>query len=728
MNQDRQLWSSWAARLVTAVLLVFLSSWSYGGGTRTFDLDGFRDLEGLQLQGIALSESGGLIPGPIYKPRIGPGLPVVWKAISDEEGTVYAVGGDPGTLLRLPARGEGEILLQVEEAELTALAQLPGGDLVVASSPGGRVIHLSPDGNRLHVMETGSRYVWDLLAAADGSLWIAAGDPGAVFHWRPGAEPVRVADLGNEQGRCLAAARGNAVLLGTAGQGRVLRVERAGAMKVLLVTDFPEVVDLSTDQDGAIYMALSRPTPGNGGGPATGRANDDAPGKPPNGAGGGDFNGGGPLSGMVARLDGEGQFTELWRSADETPITLLVRPHGEILVGCTPGGVVRAIHAPSVARLVARMRAASVTHLSLAPGGGVIVATGGLGAVGILEDGAGPAGVAVSPVHDAGMGARYGAARWWLRQGRPADVQISLRSGPTSRPDGNWTRWSPWRDDGVAAPAAPPGRYLQWRMQLQRPERGPGPEVAGVQVSYLPMNHPPVISLVEVLPPGVVLELLPAPPGQGAAPAGSPAAQALAGGTANFPQPIVRVRPSWQAGQRTVRWEARDADDDPLRARLLLRADGETEFLPLAEDLNDSFFVFSEGRLADGGYVIEVEVSDSPGNTAPRARASRRETSRFEVDRTPPRIESLAWKQGSSGWHFAFTVEDRLGSQQVVRMALDGGPLMMVLPLDGVEDTPYEEYGVDLPAAAAGLHVVVVEAQDKAGNSATRRLRFTSQK
>ncbi|MCZ6747499.1 MAG: hypothetical protein O7C74_09815 [Acidobacteria bacterium] len=727
MNSDRQQWRPWAARVVTALLLVSLFSWSHGGGTRTYDLDGFHDLEGLQLQGIAISESDGLLPGPVYEPRIGPALPIVWKALADEEGTVFAVGGDPGTLLRLPAHGEGEILLQVEEAELTALALLPGGDLVVASSPGGRVMHLSAAGSRRHVMETGSRYVWDLLAAGDGSLWIAAGDPGAVFHWRPGSEPVRVADLGSEQARCLAPAPGDAVLVGTAGEGKVLRVERAGAMKVLLATDFPEVVDISTDPDGALYMALSRPTPRKGGGPATGRVGNGAPAKPPAGVGAGKRNGGEPAIGMVARLDVEGQFTELWRSTDETPMALLVRAHGEILVGCSPGGAVRAIHAPSVVRLVARLRAASVTHLSAAPGGGVIVATGGLGTVVILEDGSGRAGVAVSPVHDAGMGTRFGAARWWLRQGRRDDVQIAFRSGPTARPDGNWSPWSSWRRDGAAAPAAPPGRYLQWRMRLQSTGRGPAPEVARVQVSYLPMNHPPQVSLAEVLPPGVVLDLLPPPPAQSAAPAGSPAAQALTGSPTNFPQPMARVRRSWQAGKRTVRWEARDTDDDPLRARLFLRADGETEFLPLAEDLHDSFFVFPEGRLADGGYVIAVEVSDSPGNTARRARTTRRETSRFEVDRTPPRIESLTWQQTASGWHFQFTVEDGLGPPQVVRMAVDDGLLFVVLPLDGVEDTSREEYGVALPAASAGLHVVVVEARDRAGNSAVRRLRFTSQ-
>ncbi|TDI44846.1 MAG: hypothetical protein E2P00_04165 [Acidobacteria bacterium] len=727
MNMGRQLWKPRAARAITILLLVFAWSWSHGGGTRTYDLADFRDLEGLQLQGISISERGGLIPGPVHEPRVGPALPIIWKALADEEGTVFAVGGDPGTLLRLPVRGEGEILLQVEEAELTALALLPGGELVVASSPGGRVLHLSPDGSRLHVMETGSRYVWDLLAADDGSLWIAAGDPGAVFRWRPGSEAVRMADLGSQQARCLTPVPGDAVLVGTAGEGRVLRIEKAGSVKVLLVTDFPEVVDITTDQDGSIYMALSRSMSRNGGDPVTGQPGNGAPAKPPVRVGADDFTGGERVIGMVARLDAEGQFTELWHSSDETPMALLVRPQGEILVGCTPGGVVRAIRAPSVARLVARLRAASVTHLALAPAGGVIVATGGLGTVGVLEDGPGRTGVAVSPVHDAGMGVRYGAARWWLRRGRAADVQIAFRSGPTARPDGNWNPWSPWRRDGVAAPAAPPDRYLQWRMRLESTRRGPAPEVARVQVSYLPMNHPPVVSLVEVLPPGVVMDLLPVPPGQAAAPAGSPAARELAGGMAAFSQPTVRVRRSWQAGKRTVRWEARDADDDPLRARLFLRADGETEFLLLAEDLHDSFYVFSEGRLADGGYVIEVEVSDSPGNTARRARATRHETSRFEVDRTPPRIESLAWKQTPSGWHFRFTVEDGRGPPQVVRMAVDDGLLLTVLPLDGVEDTPREEYEVDLPAAAAGLHVVVVEARDSAGNSAVRRLRFTSQ-
>ena len=63
---------------------------------------------------------------------------------------------------------------------------------------------------------------------------------------------------------------------------------------------------------------------------------------------------------------------------------------------------------------------------------------------------------------------------------------------------------------------AAPGRYLQWRARLKPARSAEEPvELAHVEVSYLPVNHPPTITKVEVMPSGVAIQLLPAPPGAG---------------------------------------------------------------------------------------------------------------------------------------------------------------------------------------------------------------------
>jgi len=722
----------WAA-LFGLILLMVAPAAPRAGGTRFFRVDDFRHAPGLELRGVAVSNGGGLVPGLHATPLAGPSLPIIWKAVAAQDGTVYAAGGDPGTLLKLPAGTGGEVLLEIDAAGFTALAIDAAGHVLAGVSPGGRLLQVNDKGELLAETETGSRYIWDLLADGDGGVWIAAGDPGAVYHLPAGGPLRQILSLGHDAARCLAPAANGRVLVGTARNGRILRVALDGTSTVLFAAGSAEVVDLIVAADGAVTMALAKgagdaATPSSPGGtsaPAPGPANGHG-----NAALSRAHGGGAAAGGLVARLEPDGRYVELWQTAGETPLALLARPGGSLWVGVTPGGSLRAIDAPGRVRLLAGLPVESITHLAALPDGQVVAATGGLGTVVIFSPGDGM-GEVISAVHDAGVGARFGAASWHLRAGKAGQVKVAFRSGPTRRPDDYWSPWSAWHQGAGTAPSpiAPAGRYVQWRARLLAGgSEAAGPELADMEIAYLPRNHPPDIGNAQVLPAGVVLEPLPMPPGQASVPVGSPAAVALAGGNGNgSPPPMARVRRLWQPGRRTVSWEAVDADGDEIATRLLLRADGEQQFLPFAEGIGALFHVFEESRLADGGYVIRLEVSDAPGNPANRSHTVVRDTPRFIVDRTPPVIEKFQWRADGGEWVFRFMVTDAAGKPRAARLTLDDGATLAVLPEDGIEDSPREAYEVRIPGGASGMHVAVVEAADLAGNRAVERLRFTTQ-
>jgi hypothetical protein len=421
-------------------------------------------------------------------------------------------------------------------------------------------------------------------------------------------------------------------------------------------------------------------------------------------------------------------MTLLWWSDTEMALGILEVPGDGIWIGVSPGGGIVRIEEPGRWARLAALPARSVTALERSKDGGVLAITGGLGTVSLLEPAEMMDGVLVSPVHDAGPGARFGRAEWWLRSGSPRAVDLAFRSGRTAEPDGTWSPWSAWSTSGSAdAPVAPVGRFLQWRARLRPSVGRPRPELERVRVAYLPQNRPPRLVKSEVLPPGVTLEPLPAPAGQGGPPPGSAAATALMGNAGMAASPLPRTRRVWVAGRRTVVWEAVDPEGDPLVARVLLRADGEKVFLPFADGLTRSFHVFDEGQLSDGGYTFRIEVSDSPGNTSQRAGRVTGEAPRFVVDRIPPQVNNLVWQPREGGWEFAFEVEDGLSPPLEVQLAVDGEPFVGALPEDGVEDELRESYRVIWPAGAPGVHVVVVRAHDLSGNVSSIRLRFEAQ-
>lgn len=705
---------TWRVWLTGVGVLACLPMTVQAGGARTFEMDNFLAAPDLTLHGTAVTADGGLVPGIHSEARLGPSLPVVWKVRGTADGTVFAAGGDPGALLMLPAVGHGRVLMQVSSAEFTALAVLDDGRLAVAESPGGRIHLLSSDGTPGPILATGARYIWDMLSDGAGGLWIAAGDAGALLHWRADGDSITtVLNLGVEQARCLAPGpQPGSVAVGTSGDGRVHLVQPDGSHRILLDAEEPEIVALTGDGGGGFYLAVA------------GSNTSEQASATPSGTTAGTSS---AVPGAIAHLGPDGVLVELWRSAEEMPLTLLSGPDGLLWAGFSPGGALRSLEDSGRWRLLARLQAESITDLYRMPDDTVAVSTGGQGAIHVFDGAQRSEGRTLSPVHDAGQGTVFGAARFRLRSGSARRASLSFRSGPTAGPDESWTPWSSWTSGGhVAAPVAAPGRYLQWRARLKPARSAEEPvELAHVEVSYLPVNHPPTITKVEVLPSGVAIQLLPAPPGQAGMPAGS-AGAGVGGSAPQQSAPTPPVRRFYQPGQRTVRWESHDADGDALTATLQVRADGEQLFAPFASAPEAPFLVFDESRLADGGYVMRVVVTDGADNTPSRSHTVSRDSARFVIDRTPPAVEGLSWRRRGAEWEFRFSVKDEVSGPAGVRLTLDGGASILVLPEDGIEDSPEESYRLTTPAVS-GTHVAVVEAGDGAGNRGTARLLFNDQ-
>src|SRR5438093_9107364 len=90
------------------------------------------------------------------------------------------------------------------------------------------------------------------------------------------------------------------------------------------------------------------------------------------------------------------------------------------------------------------------------------------------------------------------------------------------------------------------------------------PSLREVAITYLQANLPPEIRKVEPQAPGVSFQKIPgtpAPPGQEAKPAGGPGND-VEGGVRKRPRP--QSRRGFDAGSRSVTWQAVDPNDDDL--------------------------------------------------------------------------------------------------------------------------------------------------------------------
>ena len=102
----------------------------------------------------------------------------------------------------------------------------------------------------------------------------------------------------------------------------------------------------------------------------------------------------------------------------------------------------------------------------------------------------------------------------------------------------------------------------------------------------------------------------------------------------------------------------RDDNDDQMVYSVYYRGDGETRWLLLKDNLTDKFYSFDASLLPDGAYTIEVLASDAPSHSPGQALTSVRDSARFEVDTTPPRISDLKASLEGDQIHVIFHAAD----------------------------------------------------------------------
>ena len=169
-----------------------------------------------------------------------------------------------------------------------------------------------------------------------------------------------------------------------------------------------------------------------------------------------------------------------------------------------------------------------------------------------------------------------------------------------------------------------------------------------------------------------------------------------------------------------VKWTAHDENDDQLVYSVYYRGDGEGRWLLLKDSLTDKAYSFDASLLPDGGYSIKVIASDAPSHSPGDALTSSRESRRFEVDTTAPRITNLTAALEAETIHVRFHGEDGFSSIKRAEFSVDAGDWRYVDPASQLSDSKTEDYDFKVPLEAekdaASEHVVVVRIYDKYDN------------
>jgi hypothetical protein len=328
--------------------------------------------------------------------------------------------------------------------------------------------------------------------------------------------------------------------------------------------------------------------------------------------------------------------------------------------------------------------ASQITGFARARDGALYVATSNLGKIYLMGARPDEDGSYDSDIFDAHIFSKWGRAEvrgFGL-------VDFYARSGNVDNPDRNWSPWTKVDLQRDTALDVPPARFIQWRAVLH-----PGAQPATIEdvaVNYRPDNVAPEIDDIAVQVGSRYPQILKAsvPDSSGGPPQSS-----------DQPSPVALH----DRDSIALRWNAHDDNNDQLILAIYYRGDGESQWKLLKDKITDRFYSWDAGLLPDGGYTVKVVASDAPSHTPDEALSSERESTRFEVDHTPPTVADLVARSESGEIHVTFRGMDNFSPIKRAEYSIDAGDWQFVEPIGQLSDSKVENYDFAVPSPRATL-------------------------
>jgi hypothetical protein len=734
--------------------------------TRFWRTTNYSDFERGTPKGVALWSDGKLVPAAAFGHFADPNLAYLWALRTDSKGQLYASGGSNARVFRFDSQGHPTTVFQSTELTAQAIAFDPHDNLYVGTSPDGKVYKVTPDAHSSIFFDPKSKYIWSLAVDRQGTVYVGTGDKGEIYAVTPSGKSTLFYKSDERHIRALALDGKGDLIAGTDPSGLVIRIAihrgaagdppTAGEAFVIYETAGQEITALSFGPEGNLYVAsigakhgqetgTASETTGTtfvfSAGPAGTATTEAAPAAeqqgmtpsptaltPLSSAPGGSH---------VYRIAPDGSPTLLWESRSDLVYSLGVSPAGKLLLGTGNSGEVIELEGDEIFAKVAETTSGQVTGFASGPDGRVFLCTANPGKVFTLGPGIAPEGTFTSAPFDTGIFSQWGRLNWWGEGASQGQVTFYARSGNTSNPDKNWSRWyGPYSMPQAEPVGCPSARFVQWKVEFH-PRAGEVPSLSWVSLAYLPKNVAPAIDDVVMEDPGVRVRMLqiaqPAGaemarpirlrmprsgqigPNRGVAPESTPPS------AAQFVAPPQGFR---ERGWQSVLWSSHDENGDQIEYSVYYRGEKERTWKLLKKDLREPYFSWDTAAMPDGAYYLKIVASDAPSNPPEQALEDSRIGPRFVVDNTPPAIGGLVARTATDDAVIEFSAKDPSSPLARAEYSVDAGPWTLVRPVGQLSDAPSKSYSIQLKNLSPGEHTISVRVFDLYENSGIAKITF----
>jgi hypothetical protein len=178
-------------------------------------------------------------------------------------------------------------------------------------------------------------------------------------------------------------------------------------------------------------------------------------------------------------------------------------------------------------------------------------------------------------------------------------------------------------------------------------------------------------------------------------------------------------RGAWRAQSFT--WKATDDNEDTLEYSLYFKGEGESDWKQLEKNLSDTFYTLDAAALPDGVYTLKVLASDKPSNPFGKFLVGELISRPFVISNSSPVLEITGQKVQGKKVEVQFRARVLAGRVASGEFSVDGGGWSLLSPVDGICDSPQEDFQLATPELAPGEHVIGLRASDANGNTGTAK-------
>jgi len=718
--------------LVVILALVFDGNIIISAGTKFITCSDYNCLCQGEIDGIAISNNGEIILSSAMTSRIEIPEAVVWAMVSDGNNIFIGTGHEGKVYKYTIANNSLGVIYDSEEMEVMALAIDKNNELYIGTSPNGKIYKMNKNGEVSVYAEIPEKNIYAMLMDKTGNLIVGTGENGRVYRIAKNGEAEVLMDTSETNITFLQLSEGGSILAGSYPNGILYKIDGKDSF-VIYDSDYDQISSIISKGNNWYIAGVSIAELSAGMQPQV---------LPPKGisidissseqsASGQQqvdtqklqqqqmlFMKGKKLTrtSAIFKIDKDIRINKLYSSDENTVISMVGDDQSDIIYSTSPDNSLLLMRENGDYYLI--FKGKGVVSNLMKDKRGIWFATSSPSYLYKIDDAYGKKGVYESKVFDTMGISSWGKIKWFGKAAGTEAIKCYTRSGNTSVPDENWSKWSKAylnsEGENIESPKA---RFIQYKCELNSQDGKTSPILRDVSISYLEQNQKPSINKIELLP-GTVYEKM-----QSIAENKEQSTNIQIAGIKVMP-PSMQSAKTMQ-GWLTIKWEANDPNNDELIFDLYYADQTDMNWKVLKKDIKDNFYSFDTTMLPDGEYKFKVEVSDRISNTKENALSDYKVTDKyFSIDNTQPIIKLMDLKNAEGKLVINFKVEDEVSIIDSVEYASDLEHWYKLNPIDYVLDSKIEQFELKIDKDYASRNIVVIRARDKAGNVATKSINY----